>query len=179
MPVVIRHSELALNIFDALPSKQIGSLVLPGLLEAVTKFALTLEAFIMVAPKRKKAKPDIWPISYIRSPIRIIVYGLFSEMNAVAHLLSEGKLYLQHPSAGEYDLSVPYQNPHYLLRPGASMPSLEKLSISASSDITRSTTCDLTVFEKARYLQVFESVVDTDKAYGIVPSTRLKSVLKE
>ncbi|RYP15859.1 hypothetical protein DL765_005473 [Monosporascus sp. GIB2] len=50
----------------------------------------------------------------------------------IANPLSDAGLFFQHPALDEYDPGVPYFNPHLLLRPGAEMPKIERLSISDS-----------------------------------------------
>ena len=49
--------------------------------------------------------------------IHIIVYGLRAELDTVGKSLADDKVFLQHPHA--HDEAVPYDNPHYLKRPGS------------------------------------------------------------
>ncbi|KAL4885942.1 SNF2 family N-terminal domain-containing protein [Aspergillus karnatakaensis] len=68
--------------------------------------------------------------------VRLIVYGLLQQKDAIAHVLAEGGLLLQHPGQWEFDQSVSYNNPQYLLGPGQKMLPLEELSI-ATCCVTR------------------------------------------
>ncbi len=117
-------------------------------------------------------------LNLCKAPIRIIAYGLLSEKDAISSVLSKHEVYLQHPSASESDPSVPYQNPHYLLRPGASMPKIGDFYGGSSGNNHRSAQV-LREDDKARLLQIFESAtVDPDSEFDHQPSPRLKSALK-
>jgi SWI/SNF-related matrix-associated actin-dependent regulator of chromatin subfamily A3 len=47
----------------------------------------------------------------------IMIYGFHRDGDEIGNAFSDGDLYLQHPA--NFDRSVPYQNPQYLLRPGS------------------------------------------------------------
>lgn len=63
--------------------------------------------------------------------VRIIVYGLIRQKDAVAETLAGGGLFLQHPGETEFNQDVEYFNPQYLLEPGQEFPRIEELSVSA------------------------------------------------
>src|SRR5271155_1922127 len=75
-------------------------------------YSITFKAFLdQKAPTLKKSRSD-----NCRS-LRITLYGLRQDSDAVGTLLSENKLYLQQPNT--FDSSAVYFNPQYLLRPGS------------------------------------------------------------
>lgn len=123
--------------------------------------------------------PNARQRQYIQATLRIVIYGLMSEKHVVAKTLSDGDLYLQHPSLSECDTRVPYFNPQYFLRPGSHMPKLENLVISGRGKSGRGASDSLAEIERSRLLQVFESAYDPDSTFGIQPSSRLQSDLKE
>ncbi|KAI1212576.1 uncharacterized protein F4807DRAFT_413556, partial [Annulohypoxylon truncatum] len=51
---------------------------------------------------------------------------------------------------------VKYENPHYLLRPGAEMPELEHLYLDIVDDC-RTKTESVDEISKSRFLQIFET----------------------
>ncbi len=119
-------------------------------------------------------------LQYIQASLRIVLYGFMSEKQLVAKTLSDGDLYLQHPSPDECDRRVPYFNPQYLLRPGRSMPELESLNTPSPGRLSGNGRQGfLTEVEKSRLLQVFESAHDPNAKFNIRPSLRLQSALKE
>jgi hypothetical protein len=63
--------------------------------------------------------------------VRIIVYGLIRQKDAIAETLAGGGLFLQHPGETEFNQDVEYFNPQYLLEPGQEFPRIEELSVSA------------------------------------------------
>lgn len=123
--------------------------------------------------------PDIRQRKYIQATLRIVIYGLMSKKHVVAKTLPDGDLYLQHPSLSECDTRVPYFNPQYFLRPGSPMPKLENLVISNRGRSARGANDSLAEIERSRLLQVFESAYDPDATFGVRPSSRLQSDLKE
>ena len=58
--------------------------------------------------------------------LEILVYGLLEDLDAVGSVLADSNIFLQHPQ--NRDESVPYDNPHYLKRPGAEMEVPEEVS---------------------------------------------------
>ena len=103
-----------------------------------------------------------------------------ADQNGVGNTLGDSGLYLQHPSAVEYDRLVPYHNPHYLLRPGSQMPELDALSLGDSGEATKQTL--LQESAKGRFMRLFDETGDSGVHSGKVevePSPRLRSTLKE
>lgn len=108
--------------------------------------------------------------------VRIVIYGLVAEKKEVGAVLSDAGLYFQHPLPTEYDGKLPYINPHYLLRPGSQMPSLEGLSISGPEG---SKVVDLLDdVSKGRLMRIFDMAQGPESPLQITPSPRLKSTLK-
>ena len=110
--------------------------------------------------------------------VRIVVYGRANEKVAVGYRLSESGVYLQHPFPGEYPRHLQYINPHYLLRPGARMPSLKQLSISHKSTgfISRDT---LDAADKSRFMRIFDSAIGVEDTLTVQPSLRLRTTLEK
>ena len=111
-------------------------------------------------------------------PVRITVYGLASEKGAVGSLLSGDGLYLQHPLPSEYDGSVEYFNPHYLLRPGANMPDLEQLSVNSDLGAVKSSE-SLDEVNRSRFIHIFDLANEVRGPLTVEPSRRLRSTLQE
>lgn len=174
-PVKVEPSSKALKILALDSGIQIGSGSLACSLAVCRlreKAKVVLTASVVVPAPRRQSQ-------YIRATLRIVVFGFMSEEQAVAKTLSDGDLYLQHPSLSECDCQVPYFNPQYLLRPGGSMPKLEDLTISGRRRPVSGAHDTLSEVEKTQLLQIFESAHDPDATFGVRPSPRLQSVLKE
>jgi hypothetical protein len=114
--------------------------------------------------------------------VRVVVHGFKKEEVAIGALLSDAELFFQQPSMDECGRDIEYCNPHYLLRPGAYMPTLEDLSISPQSDLTPSGEA-LEEAEKSKFMRIFEDAGnpgDTVACYPTTPSPpHLQSMLKE
>jgi hypothetical protein len=54
--------------------------------------------------------------------LRIAIHGLLEDKKVIGDAFSKAELFLQHPFESEVLAGAAYDNPHYLLRPGASMP---------------------------------------------------------
>lgn len=176
-PVKIETSGVALNVLTSDSVNHLGTAISKeamAICALAKKHSLVLSATLVIPDARRRTQ-------YIQATLRLVVYGHISEKQVVAKDLSDNGLYLQHPSLSECDSRVPYFNPQYLLRPGASMPELESLPISSQSR-ERSYHMlgdSLDEVEKSRLLQIFESAHDPDVAFGIHQSSRLQSTLKE
>ena len=116
-------------------------------------------------------------------PVRIIIYGKIDEKDAIADALSNGGLFLQHPSEAEFDREVKYINPQYLLPPGEEMPRIEDLKVSRccvahgnSAGLRES----LGEVERNAILRIFDSACnpEADLIDTIKPSPRLRTKLK-
>ena len=65
----------------------------------------------------------------------INLYGVREDSSVVADILDEAGVYLQHPQTG--DLTVPYVNPHYLVRPNGKHPeAITGLQVMETSQIS-------------------------------------------
>ena len=111
-------------------------------------------------------------------PVRIVVYGCESQRVGVGNILSDAGLYLQHPLPSEYDRTVQYINPHYLLRPGCQMPDLEHLAIDSDSGVQKSS-APLDEANKSRFMHIFDLANVVEESSAIEPSPRLRSPLHE
>ncbi|RYP21517.1 hypothetical protein DL765_002153 [Monosporascus sp. GIB2] len=162
--------------------KYVGILMEPALIRVLEDYTVQLEATLVVSgpplPQgkagRKSKLPQIGPIY----PVRIVVTGLKQEKSAVGNILSDAGLFLQHPSANEYDGQLEYCNPHYLLRPGGTMPDLQHFALdSPPGEAHRLRTLDEA--HKSRYMKIFDSADVKDVPMVAQASPRLKSVLME
>lgn len=85
---------------------------------------------------------------------RIVLAGLQPDRFRVGKLLSDSHLFLQHPYVEECG-ELEYCNPHYLVRPGASMPKLQA-AVGFASASTKPLG-SLTELNKSRVLRIFDS----------------------
>lgn len=168
--------------------KYAGLLSLPALSRLLEEFTVKLTATLIAPqsrPSSQSSNKDNHKVSKFTShecTVRIIVYGVLREKDAVANSLSEAGLYLQHPSPAECDRQVPYFNPQYLLRPGAQMPRLEELPLSANvkNSAMSSDSSLLDEANKSRLMQIFNNSANgVGASFQVEPSPRLRSTLKE
>ena len=158
----------------------------------VRDFSVSLTARILPAERqpekrskeieKKSKKSEKWLKKSADSlgvevPVRVLVHGLMAEKDVVARFLSDHDLFFQHPFQGELDGSVPYFNPHYLLRPGAEMPDLGRLSLLCSST-DRTPAEVLGDVAKAQLMRVFDLAYDPGDSINAKPSRRLKTTLQ-
>lgn len=110
---------------------------------------------------------------------RIVIVGAKQEKIRIGMALSAANLFLQHPYAGECG-DLEYANPHYLLRPGATMPTLQKSAKFGAQQTPLSGALSET--NRNRIMQMFD-VASLDSPQRICPqiftSPRLKSDLKQ
>lgn len=141
----------------------VGILNNSGLANALRQLRLKLDATVLISeikdmrepgkPKMKKSAPAKAAREH---SIRIILYGLRDDKVAIGGLLSDAGFFLQHPYAAEIIPEVQYDNPHYLLRPGAEMPKLEHLHLDIVDDSSAQTEPGNEI-SKSRFLQIFET----------------------
>ncbi|KAI1640419.1 hypothetical protein F4809DRAFT_590021 [Biscogniauxia mediterranea] len=171
-----------LKMYYEITGKYAGILAMPALCDLLESYTIKLRGHLATAKPEKllpgagrgKAKPNRVP----EYSLRIAVYGLFVEKNAVCKFLSDSELYLQHPSGTECDLSVDYFNPHYLVRPGGEMPRLEELSLDEHGEQAEPTrTLDDTT--KGRLLRMFDQADGGEVEVDANPSSRLQTPLME
>jgi hypothetical protein len=110
---------------------------------------------------------------------RIVFSGLKEDQTRVGKVLSDSHQFLQHPYAEECG-ELEYCNPHYLVRPGASMPKLQGTASFVSASTKPSSS--LNELSKNRVLQVFDRVGlggDERSRFHNSISRRVKSDLKQ
>ena len=104
--VVVRHKS---------STDQIGFLdfhVAEALSRVCECFGGVLDAYIPTSTSKFSDKKAA-------SKVCIIIYGILENIDGVGKVLNNAGIYLQHPKY--HDGSVPYNNPHYLLRPGGKL----------------------------------------------------------
>lgn len=136
---------------------------------------LTARVLSTERPGGKKAQKSVQSPA-TKLPVRVILHGLMAEKDAVGSFLSDHDLFFQHPFPSELDSSVPYFNPHYLLRPGSQMPDIGRLSLRGSTDEIPEEVLD--DVSKARLMRVFNSAYDPEGSIEAKPSPRLKTTLE-
>ncbi|KAL4963434.1 SNF2 family N-terminal domain-containing protein [Aspergillus stella-maris] len=188
-PVTLRLEGRMVWITSKATNDCVAVLVSETLSCIVREFAVTL-AGTVCGKKGQRPHASTGPLGVGMSnetgprflSLRLIVYGFMQQKDAIADVLAEGGLFLQHPGEWEFDQSVKYVNPQYLLGPGQEMPPLEELSI-ATCCVTRGPrlaqvrgTLDESTVSKV------QKIFDTSAPRGIVgeiePSPRLVTQLK-
>jgi hypothetical protein len=109
------------------------------------------------------------------SKISIIVYGLKKDRRIIGGFLSDSEIFLQHPQ--NYDNSVPYDNPHYLVRPGHSLSTPEVLLRPGGSPKPSPILSDDNPL-KAQVLQVFDYAQGPQVYPEVSASSRISTTLK-
>ena len=130
------------------------------------------------APPPNKASSKQKALGSRECSVRIVIYGLEKEKLNVGRLLSEANIFLQHPSAAECRNGIKYCNPHYLLRPGSTMPQLGNLSLSDDPESSLKHD-ELDEVDMARLLRIFDCAdIDGSRvSTAAKPSPRLRSTL--
>ena len=126
-------------------------------------------------PKGSDASGSKWKIQ--ESTARITIYAKIQDKDAIADILSDEELFLQHPMLEEYEPEVPYFNPHFLLRPGAEMPKIEELSISDSPSAAGKGDV-LDEVNRGKIWRIFDLANGVGASASVVASKRLKSALR-
>ena len=139
------------------------------LIKVSEQYWVTLVAFILEPPKSKDVKREIG--SY---QLCIIVYGSQEASRDVGEVLDHAGIYLQHPLF--YDTTVPYINPHYLVRPGGTNPTPEE-HVEASSRPSLCFSTDARL--KGNVSQLIDNSAQGPPNYlKIAPSSHLRTILK-
>jgi SWI/SNF-related matrix-associated actin-dependent regulator of chromatin subfamily A3 len=168
-------------------STRAAILISDALSGLVRDFSLTLTATICGKKARpiaiRGSEPKGSTLSPRICPIRIIVYGILNDKDAIANALSKGELFLQHPGEAEFDREIKYINPQYLLPPGEDMPPIEKLKISRCCAARKNSVGvgeSLGELERGEILKIFDSACGSDVGLmnTIKPSPRLRTKLK-
>ena len=158
-------------------SKKYAGIVDPGVASALRELiqlpSITLEATLSgTSEVKNKSRPN--PGSG-GCRLYVVVYGRRRESEDIGNILAEHGLHLQHPL--EYDTSVEYVNPQYLLRPGRSI----NIPQSANTLTTLNATVAKDALEtcvKNQILQVFDAANGPQVFSEIKPSQRLLTPLK-
>ena len=141
------------------------------LIEITSQYQVTLVAFILLLAEGKNV-----PQAERSRELCIIVYGTQEASRHVGDILDHAGIYLQHPTS--YDPTMPYINPHYLVRPGGSppVPSLEK---QAALPIRPSVAISTDPRLKGDVLQMIDSSAQGPSNYSeITPSSQMLTTLK-
>jgi len=154
------------------------------LAKLIRDFSIYIKAYIHPPSKVASKSGPKQSSSNLSNPngevsVRLLVYGLISEKHDAGNLMSDNDLFFQHPLATEVSgemSSIPYFNPHFLIRPGSQMPDLAQLSLSGSSDTPPAEILD--DVSKARLMAVFDLANGSKTWIDVKPSPRLKSSLK-
>lgn len=112
----------------------VGILSDSKIVKTLTRFSLRLDATLLISedeqvkqPAKSKSSKHM-PIKSARKySLRIVIHGLRRDKQTIGDLFAEADLFLQHPSVDEPLPNVEYDNPHYLLRPGAQMAKLKDM----------------------------------------------------
>ncbi|KAI1737674.1 SNF2 family N-terminal domain-containing protein [Xylaria scruposa] len=169
---------------DQNSGSHLGTLSNSRLASVLNQLPLRLDATLLVSetkvPKERKSKTRKVTATEPTKEcsIRIVVYGLRDNKEAISSLFSDAGFFLQHPSAAELIPGVQYDNPHYLARPGAEMPKLENLQLDDMNDDMQ--TEGEGEISKVRYMRIFETAEADGGAITVIntlPSPRLCSPL--
>lgn len=170
------------------PNTHAGILDNSQLLKILGEFHLRVDATLLI-PKIKWVEQSLKTKSKNHNPetslekrlIRIAIHGSRGDKELLGKLLSDAGFFLQHPAVAELLPDVEYDNPHYLLRPGAKMPEREDLSLEIDGDIPSQNELEDET-RSSDLLRIFESAALAADG-GRVPhlkvtaSPRLRSVL--
>lgn len=129
IPVQISLSNTILKLRRGDTGNPVGALVSEGLCRLMREYHVTLTGRLRALTSKQskelltsqKGSGTKWGARNIR----IILYGLSRDKDAISKLLLDHELFLQNPAVHEYDSNVTYWNPQYLVRPGTGMPSLD------------------------------------------------------
>ncbi|KGO66086.1 hypothetical protein PEX1_020520 [Penicillium expansum] len=173
IPVSIQVFGDVLKMGDDKTNRKFGLLHSPALAKLAREFTVTFSAKCETTKEQKGKRQSL---GYKDTPVHIVLYGFCEDMSAVEETLSEGGLFLQHPTEG--DASVPYRNPQFLMPPGTEMPQIEDLANGSVSAVTK---VDQSFDEKwaSEVFQAFEGVDGPAEFAPVEPSPRLKTMLKE
>ena len=142
-----------------------------ALIEITCQYQVTLVAFILVPAGGKKV-----PQADRFCQLCITVYGSQEAGRYVGEVLDHVGLYLQHPTS--YDPTMPYINPHYLVRPGGTPPVLA-VEKQAALPIRPSMALSTDQRLKGGVLQMIDSSAQGPSEYSeVTPSPQMRTPLK-
>ncbi|KAI8630271.1 SNF2 family N-terminal domain-containing protein [Xylariaceae sp. FL1651] len=181
-PMKLVSFKTVLKIYFEATGNYAGILAVPALCSLLESHTIKLKGYLSrvkpeessVGVKRNKASLNKAP----EHLLRIVVYGFLVDRYTVGKSLSDSNLYLQHPSRFECDLDVNYFNPHYLVRIGGGMPTLEELSLNENTQ-TVGLANKLDETAKNRLLSIFDYANGAEVEIDGTPSSRLQTPLME
>lgn len=183
-PVTLSFQGEVARIYLEATGARVAILISSTISRLLTSYSVTLTATVC----GKKSKPIIKRSREHNSsaatprhcPVRIIVYGIHDEKDAISDALSKDGLFLQHPGETEFDQKVTYINPQYLLPPGEDMPRIEDLAISTCCAVRAPKSDPLGELERNQILQIFDFAYKSsiESMTAIEPSPRLVTRLK-
>lgn len=173
-------------LYDMSSDRHAGILNEHRLFEVLHQSSLQLDATLWISDidsAKESSKPSAKKLAAVKNTpkysLRIAIYGLLKDRDTTGGRFSDAGLFLQHPFADEIKPGIKYDNPHYLRRPGAEMPKLERLSLeSMEEDFTHKTLND--ELGKSRWLRIFDDADadgDGTKVANPFLSPRIRSQL--
>ena len=148
--------------------------IAPTFRQLLQKFSVTLVATLLHKTDTEKNKTRANCESGNRQ-LCIIMYGRRQDSELVGDALAESGLHLQHPH--EYDTSVDYINPQYLLRPGSRI--VIQHSASLATNLKSMVAKDaLGEGAKSQILKVFDDATGPQVFPEIKTSPRILTSLK-
>ena len=142
-----------------------------SLIEVLEQHRVTLVPFVLQSTENTEGPQAIRSCS-----LCITVYGMQEAGKNVGEVFDHAGIYLQHPSS--YDSTVPYRNPHYLVRPGGGYPtpiSEEQVEVSIGPSLCLSTDQRL----KGDVSQLIDTSAQGPSNYSkVTPSSHLRTNLK-
>ena len=162
-------------------NKYAGLIVTPVLAKILKDFSVRCVASLVATSsqphqaRNKKKGNDI--TGKKECSVRVVVYGVKEEEPDIGDLLSNSGLFLQQPSAAECEENIGYSNPHYLVRPGSKMPTLDGTAAFSSTNPGAASE-KLSEVTQSRFMQLFDTA-NVKIRPQISPSPRLRASLKE
>ena len=182
VPVKISCFNNILKLNSCNDGSSAGYVVSEALARLIKDYSVILTGTLIAQNAKQLKKSGIRLDIQVRS-LRVIVYGIKAQKDAVADILDQSSLFLQRPEVSEYDRRVRYLNPMYFIRPGEDAPRLLGFSTSpGTGELAVSNAQDrLDEVGKSRVLSIFDHPQELDPgvARDIEQSPRVKSVLKE
>ncbi|KAK0756595.1 hypothetical protein N5P37_010749 [Trichoderma harzianum] len=179
-PVIFEALETKVKLSSQDTQRYAGIINNATLAKIFREFTIKADAKLVTSTnsRKKTSKKEVKGYrSPVDCPVRIVLYGLATDQYTIGHILGNAGFYFQHPLPSEYDSSMQYLNPHYLLRPGSQLPTLEEDSATGCGRKVESDL--LSTSNKGRFMRLFDEASDFILRTSIEPSSRLKSTLKE
>ncbi|KAH0543143.1 hypothetical protein FGG08_002488 [Glutinoglossum americanum] len=176
----VTETEVSLTIFGGMATvHRSDSMKYLGLLDSSTAKALdqlTNVRFAAFISEGQSNPPEGRASSTAsRLPIHIILYGSRQNSDAVGAVLTESKMFLQHPHPQLCDKGVLYDNPHYLRRPGVD---IEMIGYAETPSATTDSENAKRKPSKSDILEVFNAAQGPRTYSAAVASAHMKTALK-